>query len=285
MENEPEVIRDQLQDTRTALTEKLEALEQTVARTVENTTRPVVETVQSVTEATKETVGAVKDTVQQLRDTVTGGVEKTVETVKETFNLSRQVQRHPWGMMFGSAAAGYLFGRLLPPASEVRGSFGTSMGSRMASAQAEPGRAALVPEPRGHNGHGGHDGASREPAPEGESMLSGLLDTYHDEVEKLKGMGIAAVMGVVRDLVKQSVQGEIGDRLSDWVNNLTEKMGGKPFSGPVLATEPDEPAAAAPADRPYAAAGPAPTSTPAPRPSKGAQSRKGRENFGPLPGR
>lgn len=278
MENEPEVIRDQLQDTRTALTEKLEALEQTVARTVENTTRPVVETVQSVTEATKETVGAVKDTVQQLRDTVTGGVEKTVETVKETFNISRQVQRHPWGMMLGSAAAGYLLGRLLPSAPDIRDSFGTSMGSRMASAQSEPGRAALAPEPRGHNGHGrGHDGAAREPEPAGESWVSGLLDTYHDEVEKLKGMGIAAVMGVVRDMVKQSVQGEIGDRLSDWVNNLTEKMGGKPFSGPVLETQSNE--SAAPAEEPYAGAGQAHTSTAASRP------RKGRENFGPLPGR
>jgi ElaB/YqjD/DUF883 family membrane-anchored ribosome-binding protein len=269
MENEPEVIRDQLQGTRTALTEKLEALEQTVARTVENTTRPVVETVQTVTEATKETVGAVKDTVQQLRDTVTGGVEKTVETVKQTFNLSRQVQCHPWGMMLGSAAAGFLLGRLLPPASEIRESFGTSMGSRMASSQAEPGRAALASEPRGNGHRRGAEREAREPESAGESWLSGLWDTYHDEVEKLKGMGIAAVMGVVRDLVKQSVQGEVGERLGEWVNDLTQKMGGKPFSGPVLATERNEPDATSSA---YA-------------PSRGAQSRVGREDLGPLPGR
>src|SRR5262249_50854816 len=104
MADEPKGIRDQMQDTRTALTEKLEALEQTVPRTVETPPRPVVQTVQTVTEATRETVGTVKDTVRQVADTVSGAVE----TVKDTFNLPRQVQRHPWGMMFGSAAAGFL---------------------------------------------------------------------------------------------------------------------------------------------------------------------------------
>jgi ElaB/YqjD/DUF883 family membrane-anchored ribosome-binding protein len=240
MADEPEVIRDHMQDTRTALTEKLEALEQTVARTVENTTRPVKETVQSVTEATKETVSAVKDTVQQLADTVSTGVEKTVDTVKDTFNLSRHVQRHPWGMMFGSAAAGFLLGRLLPSArdvSESLGSLGRSLGPRMASASYQP---SWAPEPRGHNGHDGAAREGRESASAtggGEGILSGLMDTYHDEVEKLKGMGIAAVMGVVRDLVQQSVKGEIGDRVAEWMNGLTEKMGGRPFTEPVLKTD------------------------------------------------
>jgi hypothetical protein len=51
MENETELIRDQMAQTRTALTEKLEALEDVVLGTVEGTTRSVTETVEAVQEA------------------------------------------------------------------------------------------------------------------------------------------------------------------------------------------------------------------------------------------
>src|SRR5262245_40678802 len=51
MENEPELIRDQMQETRTAMTEKLDTLQQKVSDTVESITTPVTETVQTVKEA------------------------------------------------------------------------------------------------------------------------------------------------------------------------------------------------------------------------------------------
>jgi len=237
MENEPEVIRDQMQDTRTALTEKLEALEQTVAKTVENTTRPVVETVQSVTEATKETVGAVKETVQQIADTVSGSVEKTVETVKDTFDLSRQVEQHPWAMMLGSVAVGYVAGRLLPSAPEFGGTSAAAMTSRMSQA-AEPSGS----EPR-HNGHQRRRDTEEKEESSGKGLLSGLLDTYHDEVKALEGLAVAAVVGVARDLLTQSLKGEIGERLGEWMNGLTQKLGARPLSEPVLATGEKEEAA------------------------------------------
>jgi len=229
MENEPEVIRDQMQDTRTALTEKLEALEQTVAKTVENTTRPVVETVQSVTDATKETVGAVKNTVQQIAETVSGSVEKTVETVKDTFDLSRQVEQHPWAMMLGSMAAGYVVGRLLPPLSDARGTSTDAMTSRMSQAAEHPARE------REHNGRHRRRSTEKKEEPAGKSWLGGLLDTYHDEVKALEGLGVAAVVGVARDLLTQNLKGEVGERLGEWMNGLTQKLGAQPLSEPVLA--------------------------------------------------
>ena len=79
MENE-DVIREQMEDTRTSLTEKLETLESQVASTVQGATTNVAETV----EAVKETVEAVKDTVQQTVTTVKESVEETICAVKET---------------------------------------------------------------------------------------------------------------------------------------------------------------------------------------------------------
>jgi ElaB/YqjD/DUF883 family membrane-anchored ribosome-binding protein len=239
MENEPEVIRDQMQDTRTALAEKLEALQQTVAQTVENTTKPVLETVQSVTEATRDTASTVKETVAQIADTVSGSVEKTVSTVKETFDITRHVDQHPWMMVCGSAAVGYLIGRLLP-AGPDRGGWSSSsseaVAERMTESPYNPRR-----ESSGHNGHGTSE---RERSSSGHSWLSGLYDTFHDQIHALEGLAVAAAMGVARDVVTQNLQGEIGQRLGEWMNDLTQKLGGRPLTEPVVGKEEEQKAQA-----------------------------------------
>ena len=229
MENEPEVIRDQMQDTRTALAEKLEALQQSVAQTVENTTRPVVETVQSVTEATKETVSTVKDTVSQIADTVSGSVEKTVSTVKDTFDLTKHVDQHPWLMVGGSAAVGFLVGRMLPsgpPLSHWTGSSGDRVAQRMADSPTNPRHET--------SGHNGHSSSQKEQISGGHGLLDGLFDTFRDQIQGLEGLAVAAAIGLVRDMVKQNVQGDIGSRLGEWMDGLTQKLGGKPLSEPVF---------------------------------------------------
>src|SRR5438874_1032546 len=110
MENEdPEVIRRRMLENRTALTEKLEALENQVMGVASSVTN----TVESVKEGVQETVEAVKDTVQDTVDNVKETFDDTVTTVKDTFNLPRQVERHPWAMLAGSVGAGLVLGVLL----------------------------------------------------------------------------------------------------------------------------------------------------------------------------
>jgi len=228
VEDEPELIRDQMQDTRTALTEKIEALEQKVTNTVQGATSAVTDTVQNLTDSVQETVGTVKDTVQATVDTVSGTVEKTVETVKDTFDVPARVREHPYVAVFGSLAAGFVLGRLLHPGRENRGETSTkgqSWPEAIKQTAPEPAPAAAAPPRREEKKStwGAHEG-----------IMGGLLNAFGGEVDKLKSLGVAALFGVVRDLVGQSVQGEMGSRLKEWFNSLTEKMGARPFTEPVL---------------------------------------------------
>src|SRR5262245_47433437 len=106
-EEDPEVIRRRMEETRASLVEKLETLEQQVVGTVQGTTSAVTETVDTVKEGVQETVDTVKETMQEA-----------VEAVKDTLDLRRQVDRHPWLMVGGAVATGYLVGVLITRAQE-----------------------------------------------------------------------------------------------------------------------------------------------------------------------
>jgi ElaB/YqjD/DUF883 family membrane-anchored ribosome-binding protein len=210
--NDPEVIRQQMEQTRTALTEKLETLENQVVETVHEATSAVSETVESVKEAVQETVSTVKESV-------TG----TVETVKDTFDLSLQFERHPWVMFGGSVAVGYLAGTLLP-----------SMGPRridwnsMSQPPAEPQSFRAAEEaPRSYR--------EEPPRPSaGSSWLDTLTQTFGSEINTLKGLAIGTAMGLARDFLVQQVPEHLGDQVKDLVNNFTTKMGGQLIEGPIL---------------------------------------------------
>ena len=79
MKQEPDQIREQIEDTRSALTAKLETLEQGVKETV------------------CEAKAAVTDTIENVKETVKG----TVETVKDTLDIRGYVQEYPWPMLAG----------------------------------------------------------------------------------------------------------------------------------------------------------------------------------------
>jgi len=261
MEDEPELIRDQMQETRTALTEKIEALEQKVANTV-----------QSTTSAVQETVDTVKDTVQATVDTVSHTVDKTVETVKDTFDIPGHVQRHPWAMVFGSLAAGFVLGRLIPSGREKPNQGETSSTTGQSWPEA-------IKQSSRERDDGAHADRQEEKKGPHEGIASSLLNALGGEVDKLKALGISAVFGVVRDLMTQSVPGELGSRLKEWVNGLTEKMGAKPFTEPILPrTEQDD-------KEEKEKAGDEMCSPQEQEPAKGAPSVKGQFNTGSPPRR
>lgn len=91
MDQEPEVIRRNIDVTRSALTEKLETLECQVKGTMDDAR------------------STVEDTLHSVRSTV----DDTIAAVKRTFDLRYQTELHPWPMVGASVAAGLVAGAVL----------------------------------------------------------------------------------------------------------------------------------------------------------------------------
>jgi len=208
MENE-EVIRHDMEETRTALTEKLEILENQVIGTVQDATCAVSQTVDTL----KETVSTVKETVTDTVSAVKESVQDGVATVKDWFDVRAQVDRHPWLMTGGSILTGYLVGTVidrltegeataLPPASEG----GTSEIHRMGN-----GRRPTAMRAKRHH----------------EAEDSSWLAGFAPELNKLKGLALGALFGTAREMVMKSVPQELGHKLGEIVDNITAKCGGE----------------------------------------------------------
>ena len=93
VDDSADAIRRRMAESRSRLSDKLESLEEQVTGTV-----------QSTGSAVSETAAAVKETV----DAITDAVQGAVKTVSETFDLQQQMKHHPWLMIGGAVAVGYL---------------------------------------------------------------------------------------------------------------------------------------------------------------------------------
>jgi len=221
-EQPPELLRQQMDVTRSSITEKLEAIEEQVVGTVQNAKETVQETIDSVKETVQETVSTVRQTVQGTIGTVKATMEETMSTMKDTFDVRLQVQRHPWPMMGGSLIAGMIAGTIV---GEMRHRRRMPM-ERLASDGGVPVRATPLREPLREE-----PPARREP---------GILDRFQDEIDQVKGMAIGMAIGLARDFIKDAVQKNMphmADQVEDVIDRVTTKLGGKPVQGSVLREE------------------------------------------------
>jgi len=213
MAEEPDVIRGQIEETRSALTDKLETLEGQV----------------------RETVQSAKETVEDTIENVKSSVHETVESVKRTFDLKYQVEQHPWAMLGGSLVTGFLLGHFVPGRRPPSRGFPATEAFR--GPAPDFGRSHSVPENyAGYDGpNGTRSAAPSTPAfaaePSRPGLLSRLRHTFDDEIDKVKGMAVGAVLGIVRDLAKESFP-QLAPQIEDVVNSATTKLGGQPVAGP-----------------------------------------------------
>jgi hypothetical protein len=184
-------MRQQMQQTRAALSEKLETLESQVVQTIHEATT------------------AVHDTVASIKDSVQG----TVQAVRDTCNVRLQVERHPWPMMAGSVLVGYTAGALLPRL------------AKDGRQRPEPGVSRLAQEWETRH--------ERVPArtERTSSWLGRLGESLAPEIAKLRGLALGAVMGVVRDAVKDAAPGKFRSQLHGILDDITTKLGGQPVQG------------------------------------------------------
>jgi ElaB/YqjD/DUF883 family membrane-anchored ribosome-binding protein len=234
MDDEPEVIRQQMEVTRTDMTKKIEALEQQVVDTVQTTTQAVSDTVESVKDAVQDTVSAVKETVSDTVGTVKDTVSDTVSSVKDALDVRGYVEQYPWASFGAAVATGFVGGLLLEGGHGAR--------HRIAELHSH-GEAA--------NGYGREDlNGSRQaheefrptvrpasftarPVEAESSWMHQLAERFAPEIDKLKGMALGAVGALVRDAVAQSASGQLGDQLSHVIDDFTRKLGGQPIRGPL----------------------------------------------------
>ncbi|HLW66203.1 MAG TPA: hypothetical protein VKS79_12900 [Gemmataceae bacterium] len=198
MDDSPEVIRQHMEETRASLAEKLETLEEQV-------------------------VGTVHDARQSVAD--------TVQSVRDAFDLKLQVQRHPWPVMGGAVAVGFVAGSLIegirpvsrPPAApaDLRPHHWPSMsnGSAVPHPMGEELRSAPAPQPEAN-------GKS--------DWLHSLAQQFAPEISKLKGLAVGAAMGVLREMLATSVPPPLQPQVTDVFNNITTKLGGEPIRGSLL---------------------------------------------------
>jgi ElaB/YqjD/DUF883 family membrane-anchored ribosome-binding protein len=225
MENE-DIIRLQMEDTRTALTEKLETLEDKLVNTVQETKAAVDETVATVKETVVETVqetrSAVKETVASVKDTMNDGVEG----VKDIMDVSAHVQRHPWLSVGGAVLCGYLLGSLLPNGQAPRRE-----------------RRYLSADKPSQYGNGDARYNYQKPPAVGQTEAApSWLSTFDPELQKLKGLAVGAALGVVRDMITEAVPPQMADQVRTLVDDVTRKVGGDPvasaaFSGSTMGQE------------------------------------------------
>jgi ElaB/YqjD/DUF883 family membrane-anchored ribosome-binding protein len=245
-EPDPEMIRRQMEAQRASLADKIETLENKIVRTVENAREAVAETVETVKDSVQSSVETVKDTVQS-----------SVDTVKETFDVRRQVERHPWAMFGGSIAVGFVAGCLLNRLTGSSRTAGSTWGYVPAS-YAGGGTSRFVT--RGASGGFHHEGRAAAtfveagppagppptvplrtepsvvptPPARAATWLDEMSQTFAPELQQLKGLAIGAAMGVVRDLVTQSVPDQLRAQVNEMIDNVTTKLGGEPVQGHLL---------------------------------------------------
>jgi ElaB/YqjD/DUF883 family membrane-anchored ribosome-binding protein len=220
MDDQPEVIRHQMEETRASLSEKLETLEQQVTGTVKDARAAVTETVESVKEAVRD----------------------TVDSVKETFDLHVQVMRRPWTMLGASVVVGYLGGSLLGRDAS-RSSDSTLSGSSRRGESYRPLRKTngLVTESKDENVSMERSLASSARASEPPGWLGQVATSFQPELTMLKGVAVGTLLGLVRDYVNESAPEGLRPKIKELVDNVTVKLGGEPLQSPILEKSSTEP--------------------------------------------
>jgi len=229
VDRELEEIKGEMHATRESLTEKLGMLEDQVRETVSSAGESVTETIGEVKEAVASTVDGVKEVVS----TVSESVSSATESVKEAFNLSRQVEEHPWAMMGAAVAVGCIGGYLLGGLSRRSGSGETS--SNWTSSQTPSATAATPASPSASSLSWSSSPSHEEQKPKEPGLFDSLFsavkssapDVFSQVVTGLEGLAVGSLAGVARDLINQAAPETWREGLADMVGDVAQQLTGK----------------------------------------------------------
>jgi len=192
------VIRDEMEQTRSNLADKLGALETQVR-----------ETVVGAKEAVSSTVEGVKEAV--------GSVTETVGAVTEQLSVSKQVEEHPWLAMGAAVAAGFVAAQVL---------------DRMTQPPSSP---AASPPPSSYSDLPLTSTRFTPPVEakkkEGvlESIMPELGGAANELLHSVGGLAVNTLMGVIRELVVRELSPEWKGEVTKLVDKVAQQLGTKPI--------------------------------------------------------
>jgi len=194
--------------TRNSLTEKIETLEDKVVHSMQDATAVLHDTIDSARDVVHETVSTVKSAVTSTGDMV----KSSVASVKESFDLPLQIQRHPWAAVGTAVAAGFVVGSLME--SSRTASHSTSDGKD--HSYAKPAMSSFASEP-----------AKSSEASHSHGNISSAVVKH---LEPLKGLAIGAAMSVVRNLVAKGLHEDWSKPVFEAIDEITKELGGRPMA-------------------------------------------------------
>lgn len=213
MDNELEVIRDQMDQTRASLSDKLEVLESQVHETVVSATNTVAETVENV-----------KDVVES----VTG----TVESVADTLNIAKHFEAHPWGSLLCAVATGF-FGSLLLKSSP--------------KPQTVPVPVPVPPSGPAASAPVAPQYTAQKPAEEQKSSTVETVEKIWGKVtDVVKDLALGSVLGTVAELANSALPDTMHEEVDKFLDDLSVSLGGKPLKHSPRQHEENAPAARPP---------------------------------------
>lgn len=221
-----EVIKHQMEETRSRLAEKVQKLSEqtgdtvqtvtdvvtTVKDTVSDTVNAVSDTVTQVKDTVAETVDTMRETVAETVDSVREKVAETVQDVKDLFSLSKHMESHPWLVLGGAAALGFVGGRLLIPGSSSSSGTTQESESRPAGEPAQPNWRYSWDQQ-----HAGVAGT--------------VMEAFAPVLDKVKGMALQALFNVAKDVVVSAVPDNFRTQVNEIFDDLTCRLGASSCAG------------------------------------------------------
>ena len=189
----PEMIEQDMAQTRSSLVDKIAALEQQVVATVQSATTAVQDTVQSVTNAVHDTTASVREGLFGVQDGAKEAIHGLTDNVKEVFEVSHHVRENPWPMVGGAAVAGFLAGLM------VFGRKAASLPAGMAEGT-EP-RPTFAPQPY----MAVQPAAAVPAAPKEPTWLDELLNRAGKEIVKLGEQALSQAVSQAKTAIDQNV--------------------------------------------------------------------------------
>jgi archaellum component FlaC len=106
MDQRENQLREDIEDTRVAITEKIETIENRVHQTMDGT-KSTIDTVMNNIKSVQGTVEHTESTIDSIIGTIKQSMDEATERAKYAADLMEQVNKNPWIMFSCAVLTGY----------------------------------------------------------------------------------------------------------------------------------------------------------------------------------